>query len=386
MALLISLLLFLAMTGHSNEVGDQMLQKTLDYACGVGADCSAILQKGGCFNPDTVKDHCNYAVNSYFQRTETSPASTETSPVSFGRTLPPWHVPDNPPGTEMNQAGETNDQLGKGYKRFRPSGGEAVTEERAWLRTWRVCVSSTAVWINILGLPIEYFDEGILVNIGKLVGTPLKVDYRTVWATRGRFARICVEIELNKPLLSKVRIGKYTFNTEYEGLHMICFKCGMVGHKEDQCSTRHSENMQQEGTQEIQTVAEGEEVQDQGNQKDNVTDPPNKTGQFRPWTLVQRKMKGTININKIQRNLLNDNQRGNRLEALREETINEDKSNEANWRRQQMSEEEKVQNKDTMEKDHNQGNQNTSNTGKRALRNKKMISTLNYDRQSNSGE
>ncbi|XP_039035609.1 PLASMODESMATA CALLOSE-BINDING PROTEIN 3-like [Hibiscus syriacus] len=102
MALLISLLLFLAMTGHSSnatyclckdEVGDQMLQKTLDYACGVGADCSAILQKGGCFNPDTVKDHCNYAVNSYFQRTETSPASTETSPVSFGRTLPPWHVP-----------------------------------------------------------------------------------------------------------------------------------------------------------------------------------------------------------------------------------------------------------------------------------------------------
>ncbi|MBA0692573.1 hypothetical protein Goari_010123, partial [Gossypium aridum] len=47
--------------------GDQALQTTLDYACGSGADCSAIQQNGACYNPNTVKDHCNYAVNSYFQ-------------------------------------------------------------------------------------------------------------------------------------------------------------------------------------------------------------------------------------------------------------------------------------------------------------------------------
>jgi len=49
-------------------VGDQALQKAIDYACGAGADCSPILQNGACFQPNTVKDHCNYAVNSYFQR------------------------------------------------------------------------------------------------------------------------------------------------------------------------------------------------------------------------------------------------------------------------------------------------------------------------------
>lgn len=46
----------------------QALQKALDYACGAGADCSPILSNGACFQPNTVKDHCNYAVNSYFQR------------------------------------------------------------------------------------------------------------------------------------------------------------------------------------------------------------------------------------------------------------------------------------------------------------------------------
>ncbi|KAK8674286.1 hypothetical protein V6N13_112580 [Hibiscus sabdariffa] len=44
------------------------LQKTLNYACGNGANCSAILQKGGCYNPNTVKDHYNNAVNNYFLR------------------------------------------------------------------------------------------------------------------------------------------------------------------------------------------------------------------------------------------------------------------------------------------------------------------------------
>ncbi|XP_030514753.1 PLASMODESMATA CALLOSE-BINDING PROTEIN 3-like [Rhodamnia argentea] len=76
MAFLAFLMLLLAMAGCSSAtycickdgVGDSALQKTLDYACGAGADCSPILQNGACYNPNTVKDHCNYAVNSYFQK------------------------------------------------------------------------------------------------------------------------------------------------------------------------------------------------------------------------------------------------------------------------------------------------------------------------------
>ncbi|KAG4940585.1 hypothetical protein JHK87_044456 [Glycine soja] len=52
----------------------------------------------------------------------------------------------------------------------------------------------------------------------------------------GKFVRICVEIELEKPLVSHTYVRSYKLNMEYEGLHSISFRCGRVGHKRDQCS------------------------------------------------------------------------------------------------------------------------------------------------------
>ncbi|KAI5568995.1 hypothetical protein POPTR_012G065750v4 [Populus trichocarpa] len=75
MALLVLAMLMLAMTGRASctwcvckEMSDSVLQQTLDYACGAGADCGPVHQNGACFQPNTVRAHCNYAVNSYFQR------------------------------------------------------------------------------------------------------------------------------------------------------------------------------------------------------------------------------------------------------------------------------------------------------------------------------
>ncbi|GAA0170361.1 hypothetical protein LIER_40940 [Lithospermum erythrorhizon] len=71
----VHVLVLLALVGHSSATwcvckqGDsKTLQKALDYACGAGADCNPLRQGGSCYNPNSVKDHCDYAVNSFFQK------------------------------------------------------------------------------------------------------------------------------------------------------------------------------------------------------------------------------------------------------------------------------------------------------------------------------
>jgi hypothetical protein len=48
-------------------LSDKLLQGTLDYACGHGADCEPLRPGGHCHDPDTLLAHCSYAANSYLQ-------------------------------------------------------------------------------------------------------------------------------------------------------------------------------------------------------------------------------------------------------------------------------------------------------------------------------
>lgn len=70
-------------------MGDQYLQKAIDYACGAGADCTPIAQNGACYNPNTVKDHCNYAVNSYFQKKGQAQGSCDFAGAATTSPTPP---------------------------------------------------------------------------------------------------------------------------------------------------------------------------------------------------------------------------------------------------------------------------------------------------------
>ncbi|CAN1133274.1 hypothetical protein LINPERHAP2_LOCUS7555 [Linum perenne] len=82
---------------------------------------------------------------------------------------------------------------------------------------------------------------GILKRIGDRISTTVRMDHTTLEGARGNFARICVEVDLSKPLLSKYRLRRRVRRIEYEGLHTICFGCGCYGHEESSCTVAKGE-------------------------------------------------------------------------------------------------------------------------------------------------
>lgn len=92
-----------------------------------------------------------------------------------------------------------------------------------------------AVWIRITRLPIELYKKTFLDHVGASLGTMLQIDKLMSIHSRGKFARICVEIDLEKPLLSHIMVHGYPIHLEYEGLNTICFRCGKYGHNKDKC-------------------------------------------------------------------------------------------------------------------------------------------------------
>ncbi|CAN8239034.1 unnamed protein product [Cochlearia groenlandica] len=96
MSLLLPLCLIISMITYSNgaycvckDGNEQVLQRAIDYACGAGADCSQIQQNGACFQPNTVKSHCDVAVNSYYQKKASSGATCDFNGAAVISNSPP---------------------------------------------------------------------------------------------------------------------------------------------------------------------------------------------------------------------------------------------------------------------------------------------------------
>ncbi|CAN1837345.1 hypothetical protein LINPERHAP1_LOCUS35067 [Linum perenne] len=52
---------------------------------------------------------------------------------------------------------------------------------------------------------------------------------------RAKYARVCVEIDLDKPLLGRYDIDGIIYKIVYESLETICVSCGHYGHLEQDC-------------------------------------------------------------------------------------------------------------------------------------------------------
>ncbi|KAI9084451.1 hypothetical protein K1719_033641 [Acacia pycnantha] len=94
-------------------------------------------------------------------------------------------------------------------------------------------------WVRFRDLPAPLFDKKFLLNFGNSIGKAIKLDIHTAQRTRGRFARMCVELDLNKPLVPEFNMEGQTLSVVYESLGKICNRCGRVGHMKEGCEAFH---------------------------------------------------------------------------------------------------------------------------------------------------
>ncbi|CAN1800774.1 hypothetical protein LINPERHAP1_LOCUS22684 [Linum perenne] len=107
-----------------------------------------------------------------------------------------------------------------------------------WQEGFNPCMdtlSHTLIWVRLPGLPLEFFTETFLCRIGEKIGTLVRIDPMTLAMERGNYARICVRVDLSKRLLSKHKLLHRIRRVEYEGLHVVCFNCGIYGHTNELC-------------------------------------------------------------------------------------------------------------------------------------------------------
>lgn len=165
---------------------------------------------------------------------------------------------------------------------------KAALEKGPWLiydhylivREWapnfnpeKAAIEKVVVWVRFSGLPIEYYDPKVLKFIGNRIGRTVRVDNTTLLQERGKYARMCVEVDLTKPLLAMFEIQDRCYTVEYEGLHLLCLTCGRFGHYLDGCPNK------------VDKVPDGGVEGDGGGTEQPGKDDSPQAG---PWTVVQK--------------------------------------------------------------------------------------------------
>ncbi|XP_016186131.1 uncharacterized protein LOC107627827 [Arachis ipaensis] len=165
-------------------------------------------------------------------------------------------------------------------------------------------VDTIAAWVRLPGLAIEYYDEEMLKKIGNVIGQTMKVDVNTAEKSRGKFARLCVQLDLTAPLVAQYSINGVKYGVEYEGLYNICFACGMVGHEQNNCpkkvtveeTQKDPQAAMEEGTR-VEKTGSGNDGKEKGNTGIGTKEKGKKVigegnSAYGPWMTVQQITRG----------------------------------------------------------------------------------------------
>ncbi|KAF4346204.1 hypothetical protein G4B88_018315 [Cannabis sativa] len=98
------------------------------------------------------------------------------------------------------------------------------------------------IWVKAKGVPLPYLTDDCLVQMAKRLGPLLNANkVKRNGIVVNDYLRFQVRLDLNRPLLAGVSLPelgqkKVWSYFKYERLPSFCYKCGVIGHLEDECS------------------------------------------------------------------------------------------------------------------------------------------------------
>ncbi|CAI0394249.1 unnamed protein product [Linum tenue] len=155
-------------------------------------------------------------------------------------------------------------------------------------------------WVQLPELPVHFYHREVLFALGNLIGRTVKLDYHTEKLERGKFARLAIELDMTKPLPTRIRLDGFWQQVLYENIPQICFQCGRIGHLEDNCPLSKSNQVlaitNGSGSDQLQISSES-----------SPAEPPYGFG---PWMHVTRKSRKPAKSGNVDAN------RGNNLPLM----------------------------------------------------------------------
>lgn len=116
--------------------------------------------------------------------------------------------------------------------------GDNYLHVQQWCPTFTVVaarINMLPVWVCFPILPVEYYTENWLWETKNFIGKTIKVYGTTLAASRGKFARVCIEVDLNKPLLATFRMRDWIIKSNMKVFKRFVLSVGEFGHREVHC-------------------------------------------------------------------------------------------------------------------------------------------------------
>ncbi|KAI9084670.1 hypothetical protein K1719_033314 [Acacia pycnantha] len=95
------------------------------------------------------------------------------------------------------------------YERALTGGPWVISDKYLSVMRWRPGfnprkekIDKIAAWVRFPEIEVELFDKKIMYNLSNSIGKVLKLDVHTASRGRNKFARVCIELDLTKPLVA----------------------------------------------------------------------------------------------------------------------------------------------------------------------------------------